>query len=96
MIKALNQVDVLAMPTTPITANRCEPAKSLISLVNDGWGMLSNTAPFDVTGHPAISIPCGKVGRLPVGLMLVAKHFNDGALLGIGRAFEKAVAWETL
>jgi amidase len=94
--QALNQVDVLAMPTTPITANRCEPAKSMVRLVNDGWGMLSNTAPFDVTGHPAISIPCGKVGKLPVGLMLVAKHFNDGVLLGIGHAFEKAVAWETL
>lgn len=94
--QVLSQVDVLAMPTTPATAARCEAGKSMVSLVNDGWGMLANTAPFDVTGHPAISIPCGKIGKLPVGLMLVAKHFNDGVLLGIGQAFERIASWETL
>lgn len=94
--QVLNQVDVLAMPTTLMTAIRCEPNKSMVRRINDGWSTVANTAPFDVTGHPAINIPCGKIQKLPVGLMLVAKHFNDGTLLRIGRAFEKAVAWETL
>jgi amidase len=94
--QVLNQVDVLAMPTTPMTASRWEPNKGIVRLINDGWSPVSITAPFDVTGHPAISIPCGKVGKLPVGLMLVAKHFNDGLLLRVGHAFEQAVSWQSL
>ena len=36
--------------------------------------MISNTAPFDITHHPAMSLPCGMVDGLPVGLMLVGRH----------------------
>ena len=35
--------------------------------------MLSNTCPFDVTAHPAMSIPCGMGDGLPIGMMLVGK-----------------------
>jgi amidase len=58
--------------------------------------MLNNTAPFDMTGHPAITVPCGKSDGLPVGLMLVGKHFDDGTLLRAAHAFEQHVKWETL
>ena len=49
-----------------------------------------------MTGHPAISIPCGKSNGLPVGLMLVGKHFEDATLLRAAHAFEQHVNWETL
>ena len=51
--RALEQVDVLAMPTTPMTAHRHEPDLSPQEIVSHGWNMLANTAPFDMTGHPS-------------------------------------------
>jgi amidase len=55
--------------------------------------MIPNTAPFDVTGHPALNVPCGMVNGLPVGLMLVGRHWEDSTLLRASQAFEHAVAW---
>ena len=41
---------------------------------------LNNTGPFDITGHPSISIPCAKSNGLPVGLMLTGRHFDESTL----------------
>lgn len=94
--RALEQVDVLAMPTTPMTAHRYEPNLGPGDTVSHGWNMLANTAVFNMTGHPAISIPCAKAGGLPVGLMLVGRHFDDATLFQVSHAFEQHVNWETL
>ena len=59
-----------------------------------GWNMLGNTAPFDMTGHPSISIPCTKSNGLPVGLMLTGRHFDDATVLAVAHAFEQQVDWE--
>ena len=93
--RVLEQVDVLAMPTTPMKAHRYEPDLDVKGLISHGWNMSGNTAPFDVTGHPAISIPCGKSHGLPVGLMLVGRHFDDATLFRVADAFEQHVNWET-
>jgi amidase len=53
--------------------------------------MIVNTAPFDVTGHPATSVPAGLAGGLPAGLMIVGRHFDDATCLRAARAFETAV-----
>src|SRR6478752_739928 len=42
--------------------------------------MLPNTAPFDATGHRAMSVPCGMGDGLPIGLMLIARHYGDDDL----------------
>jgi amidase len=55
---------------------------------------MGNTAPFNVTGHPALSVPCAKSNGLPVGMMMVGKHFNDATLLRAVDAFERAVVWD--
>ena len=94
--RALEQVDLLAMPTTPMKAHRYIPNLGPGDTVSHGWNMLSNTAPFDMTGHPAISIPCAKSGGLPVGLMLVGRSFDDATLFQAAHAFEQHVDWETL
>ena len=47
-----------------------------------------NTAPFDVTGNPALSVPCGMSDGLPVGMMLVGRHFDDATVLRAGHAYE--------
>ena len=94
--RALEQVDVLAMPTLPMKAHRYEPNLGPRETVAHGWDMLGNTAPFDMTGHPAISIPCAKSEGLPVGLMLVGRHFDDAILFQAAHAFEQHVNWETV
>ena len=88
---ALQEVDVLVMPTTPMRATRLptEPM-SLGEYGQINFGMIHNTCPFDISGHPAISIPCGEVDGLPVGLMLISRHFNEQALLRVADAFERA------
>ena len=53
--------------------------------------MIANTAPFDVTGHPATSVPAGLADGLPVGMMIVGRHLADGTCLRVARAFENAV-----
>ena len=94
--RVFEQVDVLAMPTAPVKA----PKKAELEVLGtDGLGVMDlagNTAPFNTTGHPALSIPCGKSDGLPVGLMLVGRHFDDATLLQAAHAFEQHVDWETL
>ncbi len=94
--KALEQADVLAMPTTAIKSIRYDPEMGFKDMMASASGNGVNTASFDMTGHPAISIPCGKSDGLPVGLMLVGKHFDDATLLRAAHAFEQQVNWETL
>jgi amidase len=90
----LQQVDVLAMPTTPMKAHPYRPQLGIPELITHGWNMLGNTAPFDLTGHPAISIPCAKSSGLPVGLMLTGRPFDDATVLAVAHAFEQQVDWE--
>ena len=66
----------------------------LSELITHGWNMLGNTAPFDLTGHPSISIPCAKSNGLPVGLMLTGRYFDDATVLAVAHAFEQQVDWE--
>ena len=91
---ALADVDVLAMPTTPQTAHAHEPELGRLEIIDRALNMLSNTAPFDVTGHPALSVPAGTDDGLPVGLMLVGERFDDETVLRAGNAYEQAVGWE--
>jgi amidase len=92
--EVLEQIDVLVMPTTPNKAHRYDPRRNIKDLVEHGWNMLGNTAPFDMTGHPSLSVPCGKSEGLPVGLMLTGRHFADATLLRVAHAFEQQMAWE--
>jgi amidase len=54
--------------------------------------MVNNTAPFDVTGHPAITVPVGKSKGLPVGMMLIGKSFDESTILKAAYAYEQATA----
>lgn len=88
---ALADVDVLAMPTTPQTAHEHRSDLSRTEIVDRALNMLPNTAPFDVTGHPALSVPAGTSDGLPVGLMIVGEQFDDATVLQAGHAFEQSV-----
>jgi amidase len=49
-----------------------------------------------LTGHPAISIPCGKSDGLPIGMMLVAPYFREDLLFQASYAYEQSVNWSNL
>jgi amidase len=89
---ALAGVDVLVLPTLPIVASAIPPAGvTREESIARSTEMIVNTAPFDVSGHPATSVPAGLAGGLPVGLMIVGRHFGDTTCLRVARAFETAV-----
>jgi amidase len=55
--------------------------------------MIPNTSPFDVTGHPAMSVPCGMVDGLPVGAMLIGRHYAEKTIYRAADAYEQEVDW---
>jgi len=81
---ALETCDVLALPTMPMVATRRDEIGE-----TDFLTRLANTSPFDATGHPAISIPCGGD---EVGLMLVGRRGDDGTVLDVAHAAERALS----
>jgi amidase len=91
---ALADVDLLAMPTTPMTAfERVDVASDpeLVDRAQGKSGRGRNTMPFNSTGHPAVSVPCGSVDGLPVGLMLVGRAFAEETVLRAAAGVERAV-----
>ena len=93
--QALDQCDVLVMPTTPGLPHKVDPDMNMIEHVLRGWGVLSNTSPGNLTGHPAISLPMSIVDGLPVGLMATARHFDDGTLLRLASSVERKYGWSS-
>lgn len=89
---ALETYDVLVMPTLPITASKLPAADAeLADILGRALEMLANTAPFDVTGHPACSVPAGLADGLPVGLMVIGRKYDDATVLRVAHALENAV-----
>jgi len=88
---ALAEVDCLLMPTTPDTAPPlpAPDASPLESMASASIGTV-NTGVFDVSHHPALSIPCGMLDGLPVGMMLVGRHGDEAGLYRVAHAFEQA------
>jgi amidase len=82
--------DLLLMPTTPMQAPPLpRPDSPREVVLGAGLGAVANTAPFDLTHHPALSLPCGFHEGLPVGLMLVGRHFAESTLYRAARALER-------
>lgn len=87
---ALQSVDLLVMPTLPMKATGIPPSgASREESVARALEMIPNTCPFDVTGHPAMTLPCGLADGLPVGMMLVGRKWNETTVLRAAHAFEQ-------
>ncbi|WP_232702491.1 amidase family protein [Halobacterium wangiae] len=84
---ALADVDVLASTTVPMLAPKWGEG------VGDVFGALANTAPFNVSGHPAVSVPCGTVDDLPVGLQFVGEHFDEATILATATHWSDRYDW---
>ena len=88
--KAFADVDVIAGPTTP------SPAFKLGDKVDDPIQMYLNdiyTIGANLAGLPAISVPCGFVDEMPVGLHLVGPHFGEETLLRCGHQYQQQTDW---
>jgi amidase len=84
--------DLLLMPTLPMKATLLpDPEAPLPERVARSLEMLPNTAPFDVTGHPAMNVPCGMSDGLPIGMMLVGRPGADAVVLSTADAYERDV-----
>ncbi|MDB5584237.1 MAG: amidase, partial [Bradyrhizobium sp.] len=93
--EALQKFDVLAMPTIPFTATPIPPADAPLGTAIDvALNMQANTCSFDVSGHPAFTVPCGRVNGLPVGLMMVGRHFEESTLFQLASAIEAGGDWK--
>ena len=92
---ALESFDVLVMPTEPAVAPPLPgPEPSVTESLAASFGHAANTAQFDLSGHPAMSVPCGRVDGLPVGMMLIGRRFEDDVVLRAAHAFEETGAYQ--
>jgi amidase len=91
---ALGRHDLLLMPTTPMKAQPLPKAgASREEIVQRALEMIGNTAPFDLSHHPAMAVPCGMSDGLPVSMMLIGRHFDEPTIYRAAYAFEQAGDW---
>ena len=97
ILDALEKVDVLILPTGPVTAPPVESVPGIESKEHSLTGLagrISFTGPFNLAGTPAISVPCGfsAVG-MPMGLQIVGKPFDEETVLKVAHAYEQNTDW---
>ena len=96
MAAILSEADVIVGPASPLTAWRTEEASVALagrseSVLAASWRL---TYPFNLTGLPAIALPCGFDGRgLPIGLQIAARPFGEAVMLRMAHQYERAHAW---
>jgi amidase len=93
---ALSTHNLLLLPTVPMKATPIPPKGSTPQeITRRSWEPTRNTCPFNVTGHPAISIPCGSADDRPIGMMLVGRHYDESTIYRAAAAFERSGDWTT-
>ncbi len=90
--RVFEDFDLVLMPTTPQTAHKIPPMpeEDRTAHIAQALNMVRNTAAFDLTGHPSITVPCRDVKGLPVGLMLTGAQFDEVSVLRAAHAYLKA------
>jgi len=84
--------DILLTPATPVPA----PSIAEPDAIKQAAWLTRFTAPFNLTGLPAISLPCGFTeGGLPIGIQIVARRWGEATLLQAAQAYEGATLWHT-
>jgi aspartyl-tRNA(Asn)/glutamyl-tRNA(Gln) amidotransferase subunit A len=82
--------DFLLLPTTPSAAPTIEGHDA----VEQAARLTRFTAPFNLSGLPALSLPCGFTGEgLPIGLQIVSRAWGESKVLNLGHVFEQATEW---
>ena len=92
------KLDVLLAPTTPVEATAVGQSEVRIG---DGTfpvrpSLTRYTRPFNLTGHPAASVPCGfTTDGLPIGLQIVGRPFDEATVLRVADAYQRLTDWHT-
>jgi aspartyl-tRNA(Asn)/glutamyl-tRNA(Gln) amidotransferase subunit A len=93
----LREVDALVTPTLPVPARRISELDTPVlwdGQPEPAGEALRLTFPFDLTGQPALTVPCGfTTSGLPIGLQLIAGHFGEATLLRLGHAYQRVTDW---
>ena len=90
--RTLIRYDVLLTASSLIPAPRFDDGPSALAAASP-----MQTMPFNVTGHPALSVPIGlTTGGLPIGLQIVGRAFDEGTVLRVGRAVEVLSGWDNV
>ncbi|WP_375741400.1 amidase [Pseudomonas boanensis] len=90
----LNQVDLLIAPVQPIAAPTHEQLANLAQDPEANRRLIQFTAPFNVSGHPCLSLPCGFTDSgLPIGVQFIAGKGEEGLLCRAGMALQKVTDW---
>ncbi len=94
----MQRVDALALPTLPILPPRIDqldqPVRIGSSEFDASSSLLRFTFPFNMTGQPALALPCGfSTSGLPISLQLAGRHLDETTLLRIGHAYQQATDW---
>ena len=91
----LSKYDAIILPTTPKKASALPSEDATIAeQVSLSFEMTAHTMPFNLTSHPVMSIPIGKIEDLPVGMQVVAKHFDEPTIFSIASAWENHGDWK--
>jgi aspartyl-tRNA(Asn)/glutamyl-tRNA(Gln) amidotransferase subunit A len=90
--RVFERVDAIVSPTSPVTAFPLGAHSDPLSM----YLLDVLTVPVNLAGLPGVSVPCGLVDGLPVGLQVVAPRFMDARALRIAYAYERATPWHTM
>ncbi len=90
----METIDLLVTPTLPVTAfGAGDDPSDIAGEPTSTYGWLPFTYPFNLTGQPAVTVPAGLAGGLPVGLQIVGRWRDDHAVIAAAAAFERARPW---
>ena len=93
---AFAQADVLVCATTPIVATPVGQTEVTVEHARMAvrTSLIRYTRPFNLTGHPVVSVPCGfTAAGLPVGLQIVGRAFDEATVLRVADAYQRATDW---
>ena len=96
--RLLDEVDLLAGPTEPVTAPEIMASKVMAGEQEVGvvGALTQYTRPYNINGFPAISVPCGfSDDGMPIGLQLAGRPFDELTVLRAAHAYEQANDWHT-
>lgn len=92
--RLFDSIDLLALPAQPIGPVTLPRRAELRRTPETSRALQVFTAPFDLSGSPTLTLPCGISGEgLPIGFQLVGRHFEEGLTLRAGHAFQLASDW---
>jgi aspartyl-tRNA(Asn)/glutamyl-tRNA(Gln) amidotransferase subunit A len=89
------EVDLLVLPTMPVTSMPLDETTVEVSEGERGMTTLNHlVSPFNLTGQPALSVPCGLTAAgMPIGLQVVGRHFEEALVLAAGHAYQGLTDW---